>query len=87
MTRKSHSKATEAQEYCMEKYSNVYLMGLGVPDPKGVFGSTLGLQKKLERSECLIFLCQKMLTGLPWRAVTGMRPILTHQRWILLFIK
>ena len=48
MTRKiTYAEAIrEAQEYCMEKYSNVYLMGLGVPDPKGVFGSTLGLQKK-----------------------------------------
>ena len=36
----------EAQDYCLETRPETYLMGLGVPDPKGVFGSTLGLQEK-----------------------------------------
>ena len=30
----------------MEEDSSVYLMGLGVPDPKGTFGTTLDLHKK-----------------------------------------
>ena len=36
----------EAQDLCMAKDPAVYLMGLGVPDPKGIFGTTLGLQEK-----------------------------------------
>ena len=36
----------EAQEYCLEEYPETLLMGLGAPDPKGIFGSTIGLQDK-----------------------------------------
>src|SRR5579885_455110 len=36
----------EAMAVCLEADPTVYLMGLGVPDPKGVFGTTLGLQEK-----------------------------------------
>ena len=36
----------EATEQCMKKYKNVFIFGLGVPDPKGIFGTTTGLQKK-----------------------------------------
>ena len=36
----------EAQAFCLESNTNVYVMGLGVPDPKGIFGSTLGLQER-----------------------------------------
>jgi len=36
----------EATDQIMEIDKNVYLMGLGVPDPKGIFGTTIGLQKK-----------------------------------------
>jgi pyruvate dehydrogenase E1 component beta subunit len=30
----------EATDECMAKDPTVHLMGLGVPDPKGVFGTT-----------------------------------------------
>lgn len=72
----------EAQDYCLSAYPEVYLMGLGVPDPKGIFGSTLGLQEKhgLER----VFdipLSENAMTGVALgSAVAGLRPILTHQR-------
>ena len=36
----------EAADLCMAKDPAVYIMGLGVPDPKGIFGTTLGLQQK-----------------------------------------
>ena len=36
----------EATEQCMESDPSVYIMGLGVTDPKGVFGTTIGLEKK-----------------------------------------
>ena len=42
------------------------IMGLGVPDPKGIFGSTLNLQKNLEKKGYLIFRCPKMLL-LEWQ--------------------
>ena len=35
----------EAIDICLERDRSTYLMGLGVPDPIGVFGTTNGLQE------------------------------------------
>ena len=72
----------EAQDYCLSAHPETYLMGLGVPDPKGVFGSTLGLQEKHGPERVFdIPLSENAMTGVALgSAVTGMRPILTHQR-------
>lgn len=72
----------EAQDQCMAKDPSVYLMGLGVPDPKGIFGTTLGLQEKYGPERVLdIPLSENALTGVATgSALVGMRPILTHQR-------
>jgi len=72
----------EAQDYCLSTYPEVFLMGLGVPDPKGIFGSTLGLQKKHGPERVFdIPLSENALTGVALgSSITGMRPILTHQR-------
>ena len=60
----------------------VYLMGLGVPDPKGIFGTTLDLQRKHGKDRVFdIPLSENAMTGVAiGSAITGMRPILTHQR-------
>ena len=57
-------------------------MGLGVPDPKGIFGSTLGLAEEFGSSRVFdIPLSEHAVTGIAiGSALTGMRPILTHQR-------
>ncbi|SVC14873.1 uncharacterized protein METZ01_LOCUS267727, partial [marine metagenome] len=34
----------EATALALRKDPSVYIMGLGVPDPKGLFGTTLGLE-------------------------------------------
>lgn len=72
----------EAQDMCLAKYPNSYLMGLGVPDPKGIFGTTLGLQEKYGHERVFdIPLAENAMTGVAiGSAITGMRPILTHQR-------
>ncbi len=72
----------EAQAYCLEANTNVYVMGLGVPDPKGIFGYTLGLQERFgEKRVFDIPLSENAITGVALgSAITGMRPILTHQR-------
>jgi 2-oxoisovalerate dehydrogenase E1 component len=72
----------EAQDLCLSKYDNSYLMGLGVPDPKGIFGTTLGLQGKYGAERVFdIPLAENAMTGVAiGSAITGMRPILTHQR-------
>jgi len=72
----------EALDLSLERNPAVYLMGLGVPDPKGIFGTTLGLEKKYgSRRVFDIPVAENGLTGIAiGSAITGMRPILTHQR-------
>lgn len=72
----------EGQDICLERYPEVLLMGLGVPDPKGIFGSTLGLQEKYGAERVFDTpLSENAMTGVALgAAITGMRPIITHQR-------
>ena len=39
----------EALFLSMKKYKNVVLIGLGVDDPKGIFGTTKGIKKYFKR--------------------------------------
>jgi len=79
---KYHEALLEATDICLAKDPNVYLMGLGVPDPKGIFGTTLGLQKKYGGQRVLDMpIAENGMTGVAiGSAIAGMRPILTHQR-------
>ncbi|MBF0351757.1 MAG: alpha-ketoacid dehydrogenase subunit beta [SAR324 cluster bacterium] len=72
----------EATDQCMERDSSVYLMGLGVPDPKGIFGTTAGLLKKYGKNRVLDMpTAENGMTGVAiGTALMGMRPIMTHQR-------
>lgn len=72
----------EAHEICLSEFSNSYLMGLGVPDPKGIFGTTLDLHKEYGKERVFdIPLSENAMTGVAiGSAITGLRPILTHQR-------
>ena len=72
----------EATENRLKKDSSVLLIGLGVPDPKGIFGTTTDLQKKF--GDDRVFDCpisENSITGiLIGAAINGFKPILTHQR-------
>ena len=72
----------EATDLCMAEDPTVYLMGLGVPDPKGVFGTTLGLQEKYGPDRVFdVPTSENAMTGVAiGSALVGMRPILVHQR-------
>jgi len=72
----------EATDLCMAMDSSVYLMGLGVPDPGGVFGTTLGLQEKYGEERVMDMpTAENGMTGVAiGSAMVGMRPIMTHQR-------
>ena len=72
----------ESQDHALETDNSVYLMGLGVPDPKGIFGTTLDLQREHGKDRVFdIPLSENAITGVAiGSAITGMRPILTHQR-------
>lgn len=72
----------EALELCMERDPNVYIMGLGVPDPKGIFNTTDRLLPRFGPSRVLDIPCaENGVTGIAiGSALTGLRPVLTHQR-------
>ena len=72
----------EALDLCLAKDPTVYLMGLGVPDPKGIFGTTLGLQKKYGAGRVLDMpTAENGMTGVALgSALVGMRPVMVHQR-------
>lgn len=79
----SYAKAIlEAIDLCLEKDPNVFLMGLGVDDPKGIFGTTIDLHKKYGSERVFDTpVSENALTGVAIGAATmGKRPILVHQR-------
>jgi pyruvate dehydrogenase E1 component beta subunit len=72
----------EAIDLAMERDPRVYIMGLGVPDPRGIFGTTLGLHEKYGSSRAMDMpTSENAMTGIAiGSALCGMRPIVTHQR-------
>ncbi len=71
-----------ATEIMMEKDPTTMLYGLGVPDPKGIFGTTLDLHKKFGNERVMDMpTAENGMTGVAiGSAIMGMRPIMTHQR-------
>lgn len=72
----------EATELLLAHDARVYVMGLGVPDPKGIFGTTLGLVEKYGEDRVQDMpISENGVTGIAiGSAIVGMRPIMTHQR-------
>ncbi|MBH30594.1 MAG: alpha-ketoacid dehydrogenase subunit beta [Candidatus Marinimicrobia bacterium] len=72
----------EATDQSMANDPTVFIIGLGVPDPGGVFGTTLGLQEKYGKDRVMDMpLSENCMTGvITGAALNGFRPILTHQR-------
>ena len=72
----------EAVDQCMARDPSVYLMGLGAPDPKGIFGSTNGLQSKHGAARVFDMpASENAMTGVAiGSALVGMRPVMSHQR-------
>lgn len=72
----------EGTDQCMAADARVYLMGLGVPDVKGVFGTTAGLQQKYGSERVLDMpTSENGMTGVALgSACVGLRPIMVHQR-------
>lgn len=72
----------EALIQSMERDSSVIIIGEGVPDPKGVFGTTLGLREKFGKDRVMDMpVSENGMTGVCLgAALCGLRPILVHQR-------
>ncbi len=72
----------EAQCQAMTADANVFVMGEGVDDTNGSFGTTIGLQERFGSNRVLDLplaenTCMGMAIG---AALTGMRPVLVHLR-------
>lgn len=72
----------EAHFQAMEMDSRVILIGEGVPDPKGVFGTTAGLQAAFGAHRVFDMpLAENGMTGVCiGAAMSGIRPVMVHQR-------
>jgi len=72
----------EAQEQLLETDPSVFLMGLGVDSPTGVFGTTKGLVERFGPERVLdLPSAENGMTGMALgSAIMGMRPIMIHQR-------
>lgn len=72
----------EATDQCLSADPRVYVVGLGAPDPKGIFGTTLGLAEAHGAARVLDMpASENAMTGIAiGSAIAGQRPILTHQR-------
>jgi len=72
----------EATDFCLSDDPSVLIVGLGVPDPKGIFGTTIGLQDKYGNQRVMDMpLAENGMTGIIIGAsLNGFRPVLTHQR-------
>jgi 2-oxoisovalerate dehydrogenase E1 component len=72
----------EALDICLARDRSVYLMGLGVPDPIGVFGTTRGLHGKHGGKRVLDMpVAENAMTGAALGScLVGMRPVLSHMR-------
>ena len=72
----------EALVMAMKKNKNVILIGLGVDDPKGIFGTTKGINKLFKKNRVFDFpTSENAMTGISiGSSLMGMRPVITHQR-------
>lgn len=72
----------EALDQSMAKDPNVFIVGEGVPDPKGIFGTSIGLREKYGKNRVWDMpVSENGMTGACiGAAISGMRPVLVHQR-------
>lgn len=78
---KYSSAINEALDISMGKDKNVIILGLGADDPKGIFGTTLGLNKKYPNRVFDVPTAENGLTGICIGLATeGFKPVLSHQR-------
>ena len=73
----------EAQASCLRNDPNVYLLGLGVPGPTGIFGTTKGLVGEFGDQRVRDMPSSEGgMTGVALgTAINGMRPVMIHMRF------
>jgi len=78
----------EALFQALEIDSRVFILGEGVDDPGGIFGTTVGLQDRFGPERVFdIPIAENALTGVAvGAALAGMRPVFVHMRMDFLFL-
>jgi len=77
----------EALVQAMEKDKNVFVMGEGVDDLIGIFGTTLTAHKKFPKRVIDMPLSEALITGAgTGAALAGMRPVMVHARNDFLYL-
>lgn len=78
----------EALDQAMEADENVIVYGLGVDDPKAIFGTTAGLRKKYGSERVFDMpTSENAMTGVGiGAALAGIRPVMVHQRLDFFFL-
>ena len=73
----------EGTKFSMRRDPKVLVYGLGVDDPKGMYGTTLGLVEEFGKNRCFDTpLSEDAMTGVGiGMALNGFRPIHIHQRF------
>ena len=71
----------EATDQCMAEDNSIILIGVGVKDANGIFGTTKDLHKKYPERVFESPLSENGVTGFCiGAAISGLRPIMVHQR-------
>ena len=72
----------ECLHQSMEQDSNIIVYGLGVNDPKAIFGTTAGLESKFGKERVFDMpTSENAMTGVGiGAAIQGIRPVMVHQR-------
>lgn len=72
----------EALDVCLSRDKRVLIVGEGVPDPRGIFGTTYGLVDKHDKNRVFDMpVAENGMTGICiGAALDGMRPVMVHQR-------
>lgn len=71
----------ETLEQSISKDKSVIVMGLGVDDPKGVFGTTLNIHKKYKKNVYDLPTAENSFTGIALgMSISGFKPVIVHQR-------
>lgn len=73
---------SEAQVLSMERDKRVFIMGIGVDDPKGIFGTTLEAHRRFGGGRVIgTPVSENAMTGCAIGAsLAGMRPVMVHAR-------
>ena len=78
----------EGTKFSMRRDQKVLVYGLGVDDPKGMYGTTAGLAEEFGKDRCFDTpLSEDAMTGVGiGLAMNGFRPIHIHQRFDFLLL-